>query len=267
MKLGFIYTILRKEEVLIINELEKQGVVVVKVCDRDVTLNGGIFNFNTALIRSISLSRALHISRIFESAGIKCINSHKVINTCGNKFYTSVALSLLPTPKFKLCFEKEAALKAIEEIGFPCVLKPVVGSWGRLISKVNDLETAESFLEHKEAPYYIQEYIDAANSDIRTIVIGNKVIGAIKRTGSNFRANTALGAEVQKQHLTKEIEGLSLKAAQAIGNGILSVDLFESEKGLLVNEVNATTEFRKSLEQYDVNIAEEIAKYVKEEYK
>lgn len=274
MKIGVLYTVLRTEEKLIINELMSRGIDVVKIDDKMSKIRLGKNDFNDldlVLIRSMSLTHALLWSKFFESVGIKTINSYNTLNTCGNKYLTTLKLTEnnIPTPKGAVTFDNNSALELIEEIGFPCVLKPVASSGGRLISKINDKESAQAIIEHKDflsspykSVYYIQEYIDKPGRDIRTIVVGGEVIGAIYRKSDNWKTNTALNALPVKCSLTKEIEELSLKAAQAVGGGIVSVDIFESGKDLLVNELNGVTEFRKSLEAYNVNIPKKIVDYV-----
>ena len=149
------------------------------------------------------------------------------------------------------------------------VLKPIVGSWGRLISKVNDIDSAQALLDHKKAinssthnVSYVQEFIDKGNEDIRTMVIGNEVIGGIKRVSDNWKTNTTLGAIAVKLQMTNELRELSLKTAKAIGAGVLSIDILEQDGKYFVNEVNATTEFRNSLEVYGVDIPEKIVEYL-----
>lgn len=274
MRIGLLYTLLRKEEKLIIKELKSRGIYVVKIDDKISKIRLGENEFKKldfVLIRSMSLTHALFWSRFFESVGIKTINSYNTLNICGNKYLTNLKLTEnnIPAPKGAITFDSDSALEIMEEFGFPCVLKPVVGSWGSLISKINDKESAQAILEHKQflnSPYknvyYIQEFINKPGRDIRTLVVGENVMGAIYRASDNWKTNTTLNALPLKCPLTKEIEELSLKAAKAIEGDIVSVDIFESGKKLLVNEVNGVAEFRRSLEAYNVDIPKKIADYV-----
>lgn len=274
MRIGLLYTLLRKEEKLIIKELKSRGIYVVKIDDKISKIRLGENEFKKldfVLIRSMSLTHALFWSRFFESVGIKTINSYNTLNICGNKYLTNLKLTEnnIPAPKGAITFDSDSALEIMEEFGFPCVLKPVVGSWGSLISKINDKESAQAILEHKQflnSPYknvyYIQEFINKPGRDIRTLVVGENVMGAIYRASDNWKTNTTLNALPLKCPLTKEIEELSLKAAKAVEGDIVSVDIFESGKKLLVNEVNGVAEFRRSLEAYNVDIPKKIADYV-----
>jgi len=273
MRIGLLYTVLRKEEKLIAKAFEKLGVEVVKIDDKASKMRLGKNDFSgldCVLVRSISLTHALFWSSFFESLRIKTVNTYDALNTCGNKYLTALRLRKdgIPTPKDVMAFDSSSAMELMEELGFPCVLKPVTGSWGRMISKINDREAAQAILEHRpflntpyKSAYYIQEYISKPGRDIRTLVVGEKVAGAVYRTSSDWKTNTALGAVAAKCPVTDDIRDLSLKAARAVGGDIVSIDIFESGKSLLVNEVNGVTEFGKSLEAYGVDIPKEIAKH------
>jgi [lysine-biosynthesis-protein LysW]--L-2-aminoadipate ligase len=197
---------------------------------------------------------------------------HTVVNTCGDKILTSVALIQhgVPTPRTVVAFGVEAALAAIAEMGYPVVLKPAVGSWGRLLAKVNDREAAEAILEHKQtlggyqhAIFYIQEYIEKPQRDIRAIVVGEETICAIYRQSPHWITNTARNGQALPCPVTPEIHRLAQEAARAVGGGILAVDLLETPKGrLLVSEVNHTPEFHGAIQAVEVDIAGRMVDYV-----
>ncbi len=175
----------------------------------------------------------------------------------------------VPQPDVRLAFTPEAALQAIEQMGYPVVMKPVVGAGGRLLSKINDRDAAETILEHKETLgsvqhqiFYIQEYINKPGRDIRAFVIGEEVIGAIYRTSTEWITNTARGGVATNCPLTGELNDLCRRTARAVGGGLLAIDLLESPKGLLVNEVNHTMEFRNSIATTGVNIPALMVDYV-----
>jgi [lysine-biosynthesis-protein LysW]--L-2-aminoadipate ligase len=167
-----------------------------------------------------------------------------------------------------MAFDEEAALLAVEALGYPCVMKPVVGSWGRLLAKIEDRHTAEAFIEHKATLgvnhqiFYIQEYINKPGRDIRAFVIGDEPVAAIYRTSNNWITNTAKGGIASNCPLSKELSDLCRQTAKAIGGGLLAIDVFESENGLTVNEVNHTMEFRNSITTTGVNIPALMVEYV-----
>ncbi|OED39420.1 lysine biosynthesis enzyme LysX [Chromatiales bacterium (ex Bugula neritina AB1)] len=256
---------------MLLDAFKRYGVKPVMIDDRKL-----IMDFNSApevdvlLERSINHSRALHALRLFESAGIRCINTHDVARVCGDKMLTTCALTEhnVPQPRSRVAFTEESAVEAIEELGYPVVLKPAVGSWGRLLSKVNDRDAAESILEHKtvlgsyhHSIFYIQDYVEKAGRDIRTFVVGDECIAAIYRTSEHWITNTARGAVASKCDLTPEIAEISLNAAVACGGGVVAVDLFETTEGLLVNEVNYTMEFKNSVDTTGVDIPGKIVEY------
>jgi [lysine-biosynthesis-protein LysW]--L-2-aminoadipate ligase len=190
---------------------------------------------------------------------------------CGDKLLTSKALSEhdVPQPEVRIAFTESSALQAIESMGYPVVIKPAVGSWGRLIAKINDRDSAEALLEHKtilgsyhHSIFYLQKYVEKNERDIRSFVIGNKCIAAIYRESPHWITNTARGGKAINCPVTTEIAEISLRAAEAVGGGVLAIDLFENGNGLLVNEVNYTMEFKNSIDTTSVNIPEHIVQYV-----
>lgn len=274
MKIGFLHSIIRKEEKLLLKEFKKhKNIEIIMVDDREVIFNLGKngFDFDAVIERSINHSRALHALRLFESLGIKCINSSEVATVCGDKLLTSISLKEhgIEQPELRVAFTEKSALDAIEEIGYPVVLKPAVGSWGRLLSKVNDRDSAEAILEHKtilgtyhHSIFYIQKFIPKQGRDIRSFIVGDQCIAAIYRTSDHWITNTAKGAVASNCPITPELEKISLRAAKAVGGGVVAVDLFETDSGLMINEVNYTMEFKNSIEPTGVNIPEFIVKYV-----
>jgi len=273
IKVGFLYTRLRAEEKYLLDELEKRNdVEVVRINDGD-----SFFDINqlpqpvdVLFERSISYSRGLYISRIFEAHGIPVVNSSVVAERCGDKYVTSqiLAQSGISTPRVYMAFDEESALSAIEAMGYPCVLKPVVGSWGRLLAKVENRHMAEALIEHKATlgvnhqVFYIQEYINKPGRDIRAFVIGDECICAIYRSSENWITNTARGGVATNCPITDEIAELCQQAARAVGGGLLALDLFETENGLTINEINHTMEFRNSITTTGVNIPEKMVDYV-----
>ncbi|MCH7759338.1 lysine biosynthesis protein LysX [Patescibacteria group bacterium] len=289
MKLGIIYSRLRVEEKLLFSETEKSQIDLVKIQDRDLIFDleesiqskknnpslNGLGEGDIILARSVHHERIVPYLSIFENQGIKTVNTSQATRTCDNKLLTSLALikNNIPTPRTLIALTTESALQAIEKVGYPVVLKPVGGSWGRLLSKVNDREAAEALLEHKSilgspqhSIFYIQEYIEKSGRDIRSFVIGNKTIAAIYRHGDHWITNTARGGVTSNCPVTDEIDAVSIKAAQAVGGEIVAIDLFETKQGLLVNEVNSTMEFRNSIEVTGVNIPREIIDYLIKKY-
>ena len=274
MKVGLLCSRIRVEEKLLITELSERGIDFEIIDDRKIVLelerNG--WNYDVILERCINHSRALYALRIFNDWGIPTINTYEVANTCGNKLLTSSALvrAGIPTPRTCVAFTPESALEAIEEMGYPVVLKPGVGSWGRLLSKVNDREAAEAILEHKQvlgsyhhSIYYIQEYVEKHGRDIRAFVVGDETICAIYRVSPHWITNTARGGQASNCPVTPELDSLCVNAARAVGGGVVALDIFEDdERGLLVNEINYTMEFRNSIDTTGVNIPGRVIDYL-----
>ncbi|HJU34641.1 MAG TPA: lysine biosynthesis protein LysX [Nitrososphaera sp.] len=225
------------------------------------------------LQRSVSYYRGLYLTACLEFLGFKVINRFDVGQTCGNKLITSIRLeqNKVPTPKTAFAFSAESGLESAKRTGFPLVLKPIIGSWGRGIYPLRDFETASMVIEMREEDdsplsriYYIQEMVDRPPRDIRCIVVGDQAVTAIYRysSQSEWRTNVARGGKVELATMTKEMEDLALRAAKAVGGGILGVDMMEDKNhGLVVHEVNNTVEFRGAATVSETDIAAEIIDY------
>lgn len=276
MKLAVLYSRVRAEEKLLFDALDARGVAYDKIDDRDVIFDlqnpGAWREYAVVLERCINHSRALYALKILNDWGIPTVNTAYVADVCGNKLTTSSQLvkAGVPTTRVQVAFTPASALRAIEAFGYPVVLKPAIGSWGRLLSKLNDREAAEAILEHKEvlgsyhhSIFYIQEYIRKPQRDIRAFVIGDETVAAIYRASEHWITNTARGGEASNCPVTPELNKVCVAAAKAVGGGVVGVDLLEDPaRGLLVNEVNYTIEFRNSIATTGVDIPQRILDYV-----
>ena len=275
LRIGVLYSRVRVEEKWIFASLERRGLDYERLDDRMVHFDlddpEPWRQYDAIMERSISYTNGLYACRIFNIWGILTVNSAAVAEACGDKLITTALLAKagVPQPHSRVAFTPESALETIEAMGYPVVLKPVIGSWGRLLAKVNDRDTAEAILEHKatlgsvqHSVFYIQEYIRKPGRDIRVVVVGDKVITAIYRKSEHWITNTARGGEGELCPVTPELEEVSLKAAQAVGGGVLAVDVIEDpERGMLVNEVNHTMEFHTVQPLSGIDIADTIVGY------
>lgn len=278
MKIGVLLSRVRVEEKWLFEALDKRGLAYDRLDDREVKFDldnpGPWQRYSVVLERSLSFGRGLYATQILNSWGIPTVNSAQVGATCGDKLATSSALQAagVPQPKARVAFTPESAMELIEETGYPVVLKPVIGSWGRLVSKVNDREAAEALLEHREVLgnyqqqiYYIQEYIHKPGRDIRAFVVGDETIAAIYRTSPHWITNTARGGAATNCPVTPELNTICVAAAKAVGGGVLAIDVLEDlDRGLLINEINHTMEFHSSVPATGVDIPEKIIDYVVE---
>lgn len=271
---GVLLSRVRVEEKLLLEAFERRGVRTKLIDDREVVFKleeRPDLGVDVVLERCIQHSRALYALAVLETHGIPTVNTFEVADVCGNKLLTTVRLIRdgVPSPRTRLAFTPESALAAVEELGYPAVLKPLVGSWGRLISKVNDRDAAESILEHKDvlgtymhSIYYVQEYVEKPGRDIRAFVVGDETIAAIYRGSAHWITNTARGAQATNCPVTPELDDLCVRAARAVGGGVVAVDVLESRDGLLVNEVNYTMEFRNSIDTTGVDIPAKVVEHV-----
>lgn len=275
LRIGVLYSRVRVEEKWIFSAMEKRGIDYERLDDRAISFDldnpTPWLSFDAVLERSISYNSGLYALRILNAFGVPTVNKAIVAEICGDKLTTSAMLARanVPQPRNVVAFSPESALEAIEAFGYPVVLKPVVGSWGRLLAKINDRDAAEAVLEHKatlgsvqHSVFYIQEFIKKPGRDIRAIVVGDRVLTAIYRKSEHWITNTARGGEGELCPITPEIEALCLNATAAVGGGVLAVDLVEHpEKGLVVNEINHTMEFHTAQPISGIDIADEIVAY------
>ena len=276
LKIGVLYSRVRVEEKWIFASLEKRGIDFDRLDDRTISFDlddpAPWKQYDAVLERSISYTSGLYALRILNAFGVPTVNAAAVAEACGDKLTTSTLLMKagLPQPRNVVAFTPESALEALEKLGYPAVVKPVVGSWGRLLAKINDRDAAEAIFEHKATlgstqhqVFYIQEYIEKPGRDIRAVIIGDRVLTAIYRNSPHWITNTARGGEGALCPVTPEIEDSCLKAAQAVGGGVLAIDLIEHpQRGFLINEVNHTMEFHTVQPLSGIDIAGEIVDYL-----
>jgi [lysine-biosynthesis-protein LysW]--L-2-aminoadipate ligase len=260
VELAIIYDKVRFEEKALYEKAQNKGLkaqvvdgktisVTTQSKQKDLSLGDVI------LQRSVSHYRGLYLTACLEFLGYPVINRFQVGETCGNKLLTSLVLAKngIPTPKTQFAFSAESAMEAMKKSGFPQVLKPIVGSWGRGVFPLRDEEVASMVVEMREEDdspfariYYVQEMIDRPPRDIRCIVVGDQAVTAIYRYSAEneWRTNVARGGKAELAKITKELEDLAIRAANAVGGGIVGVDMMEDkDRGLVVHEVNNTVEF------------------------
>ncbi len=274
LRLGVLVSYLRQEEKLILAAARSRGLTVTPLFDRDIVLDlsaptaeaSGLL-VDVVLDRCVAHSRAGYTLRTLERWGIPTLNSATAVHLCDDKAENTLALEVagVPTPRTLLAYSIESAVRACEAVGYPAVLKPVTGSWGRLLAKVNGPEQARAVLAQKmelgsfhHAVCYVQEYVPKPDRDIRAYVVGEHVLAASYRTAKHWVTNAARGAVSMPCPITPEIEELTLRACHAVGARLAGVDLIETDDGLKVVEVNTGGEFRGLMTTTEINIADEI---------
>lgn len=272
IRLGLLHSRVRFEEKLLLEAARKHPEIeLVPINTNSLILNHETLpDVDLVLDREISQSRALHILQWFQSSGIKTLNSYDAARIGGDKVLTSFKLHKagVPTPKVKVAFDRETAFCAIEEMGYPVVIKPVDGSWGRLIALIESPKAAEGILEHKShlksyfhGIFYLQEYINKPDRDIRAFCIDKELVGATYRTSKHWLTNAARGAKSLKCDVTPELEDLCVRAAEAVGGDAIAIDLMETSDGYTVHEVNCAMEFKSAHTVLETNLPERLIEY------
>jgi len=274
-RIALMYTRLRTEERLLLDALEAEGARVIPIDLREVVFDpadpGDWAGYDVVLDRSVSLTCSLAAVRILEGLGVRCVNPARAIETCSDKLATTIALirAGVPTPVVRVGVSDRSGLEAVEAIGYPAVVKPTVGSWGRLVARVNDRDAAEAVIEHRatlgspqQGVFYVQEHVDKPGRDIRVFVVGGEAVAAIARSSAHWVTNTARGAAATGLDLTPELRDLSERAVDAVGADVAAVDLLECpRRGPLVNELNHSMEFRNSIDTTGVDIPGFVARH------
>ena len=272
-----LYDTIRLEEKLLIESAKKNDINLEMVDCKKLFVNlNDKKNFDGPVLqRCVSYYRNLHSTAAIEGQGTKVVNCLNTGIFAGNKLFTHMLLQKagVPTPDATVAFSKDSALEALDKNGFPKIIKPTVGSWGRMVSKINDMDSAEGIIEGREAMYpihqvhFLEEFVKRPPRDIRVIVIGDNVAAGIYRNSGdgNWKTNTHLGGSAETCEITNEIEDICIKAKDAVYGDIVGIDLMESnEKGMVVHEINNTTEFRNVVRVTGVDIPKLMLEYVKE---
>lgn len=283
------YSRIRAEEKLLLETAEREGIPVRPRCDEDeiLALDGNDLG-DVVLSRSVSTTRGLYLLRACRAAGVPSVNRYETAAVCADKADTSLRLRAagVPTPDTRIAFGTESAVAAMEQLGYPVVLKPTQGSWARLIARVDDRDQAVQLLEHRAAIpnaqqhiYYVQQYVDTRNGtvgpdgaplhhDVRAFVVGDRTICAIERQSTHWITNTARGGEARDHPVTDALHDICQRATEAVTGGVggvLAVDLLETPDGYTVTELNHTMEFRNSIAPTGVDIPLEILRFTQEE--
>ena len=272
--LTLLYDNIRWEEKAIYESARKRGIDITNVDCKDLILelDGPSYSNKTIIQRCVSYFKSLHSTAALEGLGASVINPLNTSIVCGNKLFTHMKLKNagIKTPKVITTFSYEAALTALDIFGYPTIIKPTIGSWGRLIALLKDKDAAKAVIEDRQHMfplyqiYYFEEFVDRPPRDIRAIVIGDTVVAAIYRYSENseWKTNMALGGRAESCPITKELEDICIKSTQAVDGKIVGVDLMESSRdGLLVHEVNNTTEFKNTVRVTGVPIQDMIIDY------
>lgn len=276
MKIALIVDIIRQEEKLLVKALNDKQIKydIINVAQEPLPFNRALGRYDVAIIRAISMYRSLYAAAVFEGVGVHTINSTQVISTAGDKIltYSKLYKAGIPIPDSIISMSPDATLKAYEQIGYPLIDKPPIGSWGRMVSLVRDLFEGKTIIEHREMLgnsalkiHIVQEYIKYTNRDLRCIVMGKELLGCYARNipPNEWRANVALGGSPSSIEIDNKLKETTLKTASVINGEFISIDVLEHpSKGYVINEVNDTPEFKGFTLATGINVAEKLIDYI-----
>ncbi|PSP27011.1 lysine biosynthesis protein LysX [Halobacteriales archaeon QH_2_65_14] len=271
MEIGLLYSRIRTDEKLLLSKLRERGHGVEKIDVREASFgldgtNAAVGDCDLVLDRCLATSRSLYATEFLDHYGVPVVNSPDTAAVCADKAKTSLALAAagVPTPETEVAFTTDEALDVIEDFGYPCVLKPVVGSWGRLMAKIDSRTAAEAILEHKATlghyehkVFYVQEFVEKPGRDVRVLATDGDPVAAMTRSSDHWLTNAAKGGETAEFEVSDEVRALVEAASEAVGGGLLGVDLMEVDEvsgEYTVHEVNHTVEFKTLNGTTDVDV-------------
>lgn len=269
-------TMLRPDEKLLLAALREQGLAVRPALPEDLAdvLSGRTAPPRLAMIRNLSHRDAIGVARRLEHLGVATVNQTSAIEVCNDKGLQAVVFARfgIPHPVSHHAFSYQQVRDAIAELGWPAVVKPVSGSWGRGVTRLVNQECVDAWVGGREStdaagkqfPVLVQEYVDKGDHDLRVVVVGATPVVAIRRVSTDWRTNTHLGAAVERTEITPDIEKLCARVVDVLGEGFYGVDLLADRTTgeLRVLEVNANPEFAKSSAQHGVDVAGLLAGYL-----
>lgn len=279
VRIGLLYERIRKDEKLLLAELRERGHDVAKIDVRAQQFGIGaapdaLTDIDLVLDRCLAASRSRYAAQFCRSYGIPVVNSPRTAALCADKIKTSLALAMaeIPTPRTVVSFTVDAALQSIERMGYPCILKPPIGSWGRLMAKIDSRNAAEAILEHKATlgsydhkVFYVQEFVDKPGRDIRVVAVDGEPVAAMSRSADHWLTNASRGAETAAFEIDDGLATLVGRASDAVGGGLLGVDLMETDVGYTVHEINHTVEFKALDEVSDIDVPAAVVDWLETE--
>jgi len=280
LTVGVLYSRIRRDEKLLLEALRERDHDVRKIDVRkerfDIAEPPASFEDIDVLIdRCLSTSRSLYITRFAESYGIPIVNSAETAQVCADKARNSLALKEagVPTPRTEVAFTKETALEIVESFGYPCVLKPVIGSWGRLMAKIDSRDAAEAIFEHKATlghyehkVFYIQEFVEKGGRDIRVVSLDGEPVAAEVRSSDHWLTNASRGGDVEEFEIDDRVRELVSQASEAVGGGLLGIDLMETGDDYTVHEVNHNVEFKALDSVVDEDVPARLVDWLETKY-
>jgi glutamate--LysW ligase ArgX len=279
-KVALIVDIIRQEEKLLIKALNERNLSydVINVSQEPLPFNKALARYTVALIRPVSMYKALYSAAVLEGSGVHTINSTSAISICGDKIltYSKLFKAGIPIPDSIIAMSPDATLKAYEQIGFPVIDKPPIGSWGRMVSLIRDITEGKTIIEHREMlnnsalkVHIIQEYIKYKNRDLRCLVLGREVIGCYARVipQNEWRANVALGGIPTQIEVDESLTKTAIKASEVVNGEFISIDILEHpSKGYVINEINDVPEFKGFMIATGIDVAKRVIDFIYETY-
>ncbi|MFI9815808.1 RimK family alpha-L-glutamate ligase [Saccharothrix variisporea] len=269
-------TVVRPDERRLLDALRAAGTTVETALVADIgnVLNGSAPPPAVALLRNLSHREAAGIAHRLGHLGVPTLNTAAAIDVCHDKGTQALLFARhgIPHPTSLHAFGHDQVRDIALSLGWPVVVKPLSGSWGRGVVRLTDPACLEAWTGGRESadaagklfPVLVQEYVEKPGHDLRVVVVGTEPVVAIERRSADWRTNTHLGATVRRTEITPAVRDLCDRVVALLGPGFYGVDLLEDVRTgeLKVLEVNANPEFAKSSAQHGVDVAAHLARFL-----
>src|SRR5438105_5354274 len=256
-------------------DCEATAVDFRKLCANVGTQSNALPGFQAVLVRTMppgSLEQVIFrmdLLQRLQANGVVVLNPPRAVEICVDKYLTSACLQAagMLVPETIVCQHADAALEAFESLGGDVIVKPLFGSEGRGMVRIQDPEMAwRTFrtLERLQCVLYLQKYIAHPGWDLRAFVIDGRVVAAMRRkVNGGWRTNVAQGGTAEAIRLTPSQEELAIRAAVAVQAPMAGVDLLPGPAGeMYVLEVNAVPGWRALAPATGVDIAVLILRFL-----
>lgn len=243
--------------------------------DAAITCGGrSLSDFDAVLVRTMppgSLEQVVFrmdcLARL-AAAGVVVLNSPKAIEAAVDKYLTTakIAAAGLLTPRTICCQTADDAMLAFAQLGGDIVLKPLFGSEGRGITRLNDEALALrafKMLAQLGAVLYLQEFVPHDGYDLRLLLIGDRVLGMRRRNQLDWRTNLSRGAKAEPFEPDRDLVEMARRAAAAVGAPLAGVDILPGKDGQLYTiEVNAVPGWKGLAQAHNLDIARLVIDYI-----
>ncbi|MEM1758609.1 MAG: RimK family alpha-L-glutamate ligase [Acidilobaceae archaeon] len=265
--------IVRVEEELLIRAFSMRGLRPTIIYSNTLySIPEDRLSSSVVLVRNISAANSIYVAAITEASNGVAINPLRALIVGHDKIltYSTLVRNKIKIPQSIIALENSRLEDYVDDISYPIIDKPPIGSWGRLVSLVKTPTAFKEVIKHRsilanpQLRVHIIQKPANLGSDIRCLVVGDSIAACMIRKGQlgEWRSNAALGGSVIPYKPSLEVEEAALKSATLVGAEIAGVDILHDDGDYYVNEVNVVPEFKALMKATSIDISEVIASYI-----